>query len=91
MLEYLACARPAIVADLPWLRFVEDEGLGLVYDSGDAQSLTAAMAKLLSFPPSDRDAMGGRARVYVERHHDWALANARTEAFFRDRILAYGG
>lgn len=91
LFEYMACGRVAITAGLPFLGFVEREALGLLYQSGNAKSLAAAMFKLLSLPEAELAAMGMRANAYVQENHNWARLNARTEAFLGERMASRAG
>ena len=91
LFEYLACGRPTVTADVPFLRFVEERGLGSLYRPGDAESLAAALERMLSLPGGERDALGAHVRSYVEANHGWSMLNARTEEFLRERAMARGG
>jgi starch synthase len=88
LLEYLACGRPAVTADLPFLKFVEEEGLGCLYRPGDAGSLAAAILRVLEMPDEDRGRMSARASGYVSQRHSWTEIGNLTEAFIRERIAA---
>jgi glycosyltransferase involved in cell wall biosynthesis len=89
--EYLACARPVVTADLPWVRFIEEEGFGRLYTASDPVSLARQLVTLLDLPDSERASIGEHARAYVEEHHDWRKLNGACEAFMRERIAASRG
>jgi glycosyltransferase involved in cell wall biosynthesis len=47
IVEAAACARPVLVSDIPELRFVPEQGMGLAFRCGSADDLAGKMAQLL--------------------------------------------
>lgn len=78
LIEAMAMARPVVASDLaagpevlPSPPVVAEERMtGLRYASGDASALAAAIVRTLSFPASQRQAMGRQARSYVLTEFD---------------------
>jgi glycosyltransferase involved in cell wall biosynthesis len=89
--EYLACGRPVVTADLPWVRFVGEAGFGLLYTAGDPESLAQQLSRMLDRTEQELADLGQRARGYVEQHHDWRKVNALCEAFVLERAAAARG
>ena len=78
--DYMAAGLPVIVSDaLPLRRLVAEEGCGLSYTSGDAESLAGVIRALRD--PGLRRRLGAAGRAAVERryHWEWDLRQA-TEA-----------
>lgn len=81
MFDYMAMARPTIYAgSLPDCPVAEADG-GLVIEP-TAISLAQAVRDLMTMPLSEREAMGQRARRYVESHHSTATLASRFEEVF---------
>lgn len=66
IIEAAACGKPVIVSDIPELRFVQDEGFGLCFPSGDEDGLAERMGLLLK-DDKLRTLMGKRGRDYSGR------------------------
>lgn len=69
--EYLACERPVITSRSSELAFVEAVDAGVVVESVDVSSVSAALAQLRERPAGELAAMGERGRVCVEQNHTW--------------------
>lgn len=71
LFEYMACARPVVLAALPGESdLVLDAQAGLVYPPGDAAALAAQLLTLYQFPARRAEA-GARARLFVVQQHSW--------------------
>lgn len=82
-LEAMACGLPVIAcAGSGAAEVVTHEQTGLLVRPGDRPALVAALRRLLADAPF-REAMGRRARQYVEQHADTAACVKRIEAFYR--------
>ena len=67
-------ARPLIASDVPGCRDVIDEGVtGLLCDVRSANSLAAAMERMIAMSAPDRAAMGRAGRRKIEREFDQRL------------------
>lgn len=74
LLEASAMARPMIATDVPGCREVVTDGdTGFLCEARSAESLAAAMERMLRTSAQDRLGMGKRARARVERDFDEAL------------------
>lgn len=82
MFDYMAMARPTIYAgSLPDCPVAEADGGLVIRPSAD--ELAQAVRDLVATPPAEREAMGRRARNYVESHHSTVALAARFEEVFR--------
>jgi len=66
IIEAAACGKPVIVSDIPELRFVEAEGMGVAFETGSAEGLARKMSLLLA-DRAGRKAMGLKGRDYAGR------------------------
>jgi glycosyltransferase involved in cell wall biosynthesis len=77
LFDYLAAARPVIIASDAANNPVRDAGAGLTVSPGDPHQLAAAIRELAAMPAEERRRMGQSGRAYVERHHDFPRLAAR--------------
>ena len=85
LLEASALARPMITTDVPGCRDVVEDGVaGLLCQVKDADSLAAAMCRIIALNPAERHAMGLAARARVERDY----AEQRVIAIYLERVAA---
>ncbi len=69
--EYMAMERPVIAPGLGPLRDVVDHGReGFLFTPGNREELSALLLRLIKDPLARRE-MGRRARLRVERDHNW--------------------
>lgn len=91
VLEAMACARPAIVADHggPADYLVPGSGIKVpaLSPEGLIQGLAAAMDRLAA-EPDLAEAMGQTARAHVVRHYDWQSKIATVLRLYEDTLLA---
>lgn len=72
LFEYFYAARPVIYAiDSGDYKPVDDAGAGYSVAAQDAVEILAAVRKLQSMPPEQREQMGARARAYALQNHDY--------------------
>lgn len=68
--DYLAVGRPVVfgadVADNPVL----EADAGITVPPNDAAALALAVERVAALSPAEREAIGARARAYVQTHHD---------------------
>lgn len=76
LFDYMALAKPVIASDCePLRRIIEQEDCGLVFKSGDVESLQSAVRKMLRDPDLDRKA--GNGRRAIEQQYNWTLDKAK--------------
>jgi glycosyltransferase involved in cell wall biosynthesis len=80
ILEAAACRKPIIVSDIPELRFVKENEIGLTFRSEDHESLVEKIDMLLS-EEQLRRTLGEQARKFSRRFH-WDR-----KAFLFERLL----
>jgi glycosyltransferase involved in cell wall biosynthesis len=68
--EYLACGKPVVASNVPYLDFLEKEGCGLLVPKGDESSLAQAVLSLLGDPERIKN-MGTAGRAYVVEKGSW--------------------
>ena len=74
LLEAAAMARPMIASDVPGCRDVVEDGVnGLLCEVRSANSLAAAMERMVEMSPADRSNMGAAGRRKVEAEFDQRL------------------
>ncbi len=78
LLEAAATGRPLITSDIPGCREAVEEGSGLLCDVGDADSLYAAMKKILALSAEESAAMGQKGRARMEAVFDKKIVVEQT-------------
>lgn len=81
----LAVGKPILALSEPHSelrRIVEDNGVGLWFELGDAEGLVAAIRRLMA-NPAEAAEMGGRARALFEREYTRKTAGERYADVFR--------
>ena len=74
LLEGAAMARPLIASDVPGCRDVVEDGVnGFLCEVGSAESLAAAMERMLALTGDERSAMGAAGRAKVAADYDQRL------------------
>jgi glycosyltransferase involved in cell wall biosynthesis len=86
LLEYMMAAKPIICAIEAGNDMVANARCGLSIAPEDPQALSAAIDRLASMAPYEREAMGGNGKTYVSRHHDYRVLAKK----FMDLIAANG-
>ncbi len=87
LLEAGACEVPAVATDVPGTReAIVDGQTGWLTPAGDPGRLAAAMNALVHAAPSERRAMGMRARRYVIEHFSLEAAVDRWEGLYADLL-----
>lgn len=80
LFDYMAVARPIILAACASNHPVLDAGCGLECPPGDPDALAEAICTLARMSPQERWEMGLRGRRYVEQNHDFARLALRLES-----------
>ncbi len=78
VLEAMACGKPVVVSDIPGFIFVQKNGAGLSFKSGDAPSLARSMRELAE--SKDRRDIGLKGRESA-KDMTWEKVAARFEKF----------
>jgi len=87
VIEAQAMARPVIATDHGGAAETVDHGVtGWRVPPGDADALAAALAHALAMPPTDRAALGERARASVCAHYTTAAMQAATLEVYRELL-----
>ncbi|WP_026496013.1 glycosyltransferase family 4 protein [Butyrivibrio sp. WCD3002] len=74
LLEAAACGRPILCSDINGcIEAIEPEKSGFTFEIKSAESLEAAIRKMLSLSEEDRAKMGKLGREYIEKHFDRQL------------------
>ena len=72
----MSLSKPVIASDCePLRRIIERENCGLVFKSGDVDSLQNAIRKMLRDPELDKKGSNGRRAI--EHEYNWTLDKAR--------------
>ncbi len=88
LLEALACGRSVVVSDIPELRYIEENRIGLTFKSGSSQELADKLIHLLE----DKDLrrlLGDRGREYASQFH-WDDLAKRFEKFLLEVVNEKG-
>ena len=90
-LAYLAAGRPIVMAmEGAAAEVVTSAGAGVALPSGDPEALAKAVEHLREMPEAERQAMGVRARAYLQAHFTKAVVVPEYEAVLR-RVAASRG
>lgn len=83
--EAMACGVPCAVTDVGDSAYIVGDS-GRVVASGDMAGLAAALEALLALPPSDKTALGERARARVEKHFEIGAVVQIYEKFYENLL-----
>lgn len=86
LFDYLAAARPVILAGAPANNPVNDADCGITVPPGNPEALAEAIGRLSELSPREREAMGLRGRAYVEEHHDIVKLAERLERVLEEPV-----
>ena len=84
LFDYLAAARPIIMASNAGNNPVRDAQAGLTVSAGKTDELAAAIIKIAGTPFEERQRMGRAGREYVEQHHGYQELSGRLAAVLDD-------
>jgi glycosyltransferase involved in cell wall biosynthesis len=70
LFDYLAAGRPVLAGTSGADDLVARAGAGISVAGNDPAALAQAAERLAALPPAEREAMGARARAFVEANHD---------------------
>lgn len=70
--DYMAAARPIVLAAVAANDPVRDGGCGLTVPPDDPEALAQALRILQAMSPAERAELGANGRAYVEREHTYA-------------------
>lgn len=80
LFDYMAAARPVVIAVNASSNPVVEARAGLTVAAEDATAMAEAIKTVVALSPEERWEMGLRGRRYVEAHHDMARLAERFEA-----------
>ncbi len=82
--EYLACSRPVVASDFPWISGVLRDGpCGIVVEPDDAGALSNGIRWMLEHP-EEAEEMGRGGRALVEKRFTWDIAVDRIAGIICD-------
>ncbi len=84
--DYLAAARPIVIATSAVNNPVSDAAAGITVPAGDPKLLSEAMLRLSQVDPTERMAMGRRGREHVELHYTFAALGERLANALDDTV-----
>ena len=88
-LEAMAMAKPLIVADLPVMHEIVQDGVnGLFYPAGDVEALMGKVLELVK-DPALRVAMGQNARTWILENYTWDKVVSRYLEFYERVLLTH--
>jgi glycosyltransferase involved in cell wall biosynthesis len=84
ILQAMSFGRAVLASDLPAMQEIVTHGEnGLLFERDSATALARALAHALGDRPR-LEAIGRRAREYVQRQHDWSAIGAQTAAIYAE-------
>jgi glycosyltransferase involved in cell wall biosynthesis len=89
--DYLAAAKPLILAGNPRNNIVVESGCGLSVPPADPGALAEAVIALRRMPEPARREMGRKGRAFLERTHDIRLLAGRLEDCLEGCLRGAGG
>ena len=69
--EYMACARPIIASNIEDLKFIEKQGVGVLFSPGDIDDFAEKLQIVLNISEDKKMEIGECARQLVEANHSW--------------------
>jgi glycosyltransferase involved in cell wall biosynthesis len=90
LFDYMAVARPIVLAVRASNHPVRDAACGLECPPGDADALAEAILEIASMSAQERWEMGLRGRRYAEQHHDFARLALRLESVLARTLRKHG-
>jgi glycosyltransferase involved in cell wall biosynthesis len=84
LLDYMMAGKPVIQAADVGGDMVTESNTGFSVPSEDPVAIAGAVERLMDLGPAEREAMGQRAKQYVEANHDYASIARRYLNIFRD-------
>lgn len=87
--DYLAGARPTIIAISTGNNPIEDAHAGFTVPANDPRALAATLERVVGMPLEQRVEMGRAGRQYVRENHDFSILAARLGTILDDAVRAY--
>lgn len=88
LFDYLAAARPIIIATSASNNPVAEAGAGFTVPAGDLEALAAAIRRMSETSDQERAAMGRRGRTHVESEYTYASLGARLAGALEETVRA---
>lgn len=89
LFDYLAAARPIIMASNAVNNPVDDAQAGLTVGAGKPNELAEAILKIAALPIEERQRMGRAGREYVEKNHGFQQLSGRLAQVLDDSIKSF--
>jgi glycosyltransferase involved in cell wall biosynthesis len=90
LFDYLAAARPIIIASNAANNPVADAKAGLTVGAGKTEELATAILQIAATPIEERQRMGRAGREYVEQNHSFKQLAERFAAVLDDSVRSFG-
>ncbi|MGI6204397.1 MAG: glycosyltransferase family 4 protein [Anaerovoracaceae bacterium] len=90
MFDSMMSGKPIIMAITTPRSPVSDAGCGIMTDSGDNAGIKAALGKLMSMTPGERQELGERGRTAIMEKYTYRKLAGQFEELFRNRAGAAG-
>ena len=86
LFDYLAAARPIIMASAAANNPVDDAGAGVTVPPEDPQALAQAIERVVTMSPDERNALGRSGRRFVEQSHSFEALGARFASMLNELV-----
>lgn len=90
LFDYLAAARPIVIASNAANNPVHDAGAGITVPPEDPETLAQGILAVYRMSPQERHHLGNAGRRYVEKHHNWNRLAARMATTLNECLLEAG-
>ncbi|KAA0014691.1 glycosyltransferase family 4 protein [Billgrantia pellis] len=84
LFDYMAAARPVIIASAAVNDPVADAGAGITVPPEDPQALAEAIERLVALPMAERIRMGQAGRAHMEAFYDYRILAGRLAGIMND-------
>lgn len=94
LIEAMACGLPVIAHDIPGVRSVVADGAdGYLVEPGNTADLSQKINKMLSLTVKERQAMGIRGHMKVNREYSWESVGEKLEMLYQQllQVNSWGG
>lgn len=90
LFDYLAAARPIIMASAAANNPVDEAKAGLTVPPEDASALAKAIERVAAMSPAERNALGLAGRRFVEQNHSFEILGARFADMLNELMAEQG-
>jgi glycosyltransferase involved in cell wall biosynthesis len=89
LFDYLAAARPIIMASAASNNPVDEAGAGLTVPPEDPHALAQAIKRVATMSPDERNALGRSGRRFVEQNHSFEVLGARFASMLNELVAEH--